>query len=429
METDFVENSEMRSVMTMRNRLISNSAVLISSSALNRCLGALFSIVVARLLKVDNFGTYSIIMTFCVIGEFLSDLNLSQFAVREFPRNQKDPGGLLSRIISLRLIFALFVYCSLQIAVRIIGYEPLVQTCVSIVTLSLFFQALGGSLGTVFIAKEEPMVPSLISFFFAGIYTAVSIGLLLKGSSLVSIFWTKLIVNVVAAACMYAVFSRRFHWPLVKPKLRSILDLVGQASPFFTIGLLGLLQYHTDILFLSKLSPMPRNAQAGYFSAARGILSPIHILSQGVAVALLPRISKRMQSQNDLRYVRKLVQRISFGLFALGGVPLLIFAFYFGEWGIKTVLGTEFLPALRTAQVLSVAYAIELFFAPMTDTLLCSPRLSRYVGFYGCIVFAKVIISILLIPIYGHFGAACSTLFAPVAGTVLVLWVSRIELQ
>ena len=89
--------------MSHSKRFISNSIVLTGSLAFQRTLTAIFAIVVARLLKVDNFGTYSVIMTLFLIGDFFSDLNLQQFAIREFPRIHNNPGALLTRLVVLKL--------------------------------------------------------------------------------------------------------------------------------------------------------------------------------------------------------------------------------------------------------------------------------------------------------------------------------------
>ena len=415
--------------MSLTSRFIPNSIVLTSSSAFQHALAIIFSIVVARLLKVDNFGIYSIVMTFCAIGAFFSDLSLSQFAIREFPRTRKHPEALLSRLIALKLGFSFFVYWFLQIAVQVLGYEAMAQEGVRIVTLCFFFGAVSGSFATVFLAKEQPITPSVISFLCGSLYTFIGIFLLWKGLGLINVFWTKVIVDAVAAAGMFMVFRKKFNWPFVKPELEHLFELIKQARPFILIALIAIIQQHANILILSSLAPAPRNAQVGYYAAARGLLSPTLILSQSVCVAMLPWMSERVYFRKDLKNVKKRVWKTSMVLFLGAGIPLVIGVFCFGEWGIKTILGNDFLAAVPTAQVLSFAFAIQLLNGPIANTMLCSSKFSKYIVFYGLIVLFQVLLAFFLIPKYGHLGAAYANLFGPMVGSVFLIRVAQIELR
>jgi O-antigen/teichoic acid export membrane protein len=392
-------------------------------------MGTIFTIAVARLLKVDNFGIYSIIMTFCAVGDFFSDMSLSQFAVREFPRIQKQPEVLLSRLICLKFSFAFIVYWSLQGAVLIFGYGPMIQEGVRIVSVGMFFGAITGSFGMVFLSKEQPLAPSVISMLSSAVYCSVGTFFLCKGLGLTAVFWTKIFIDGMTACCMFVLFRKKFNWPFIIPSAKKLFETIKKARPFMLVSLIAIIQQHVDILMLSKLSPMPTNVQVSYFAAARGLLSPILIVSQSVCMALLPWMSERVHNKTDLQIVRNRVWKTSLFLVLGAGIPLVIGSFCLGEWIIKTVLGADFLPAVATVRVLSFAYAIELFNGPISNTMLCSPKFSKYVVFYGFIVFLKVLVEIALIFKFGHLGAAYANLVAPILGAILLTRLMQIELQ
>jgi O-antigen/teichoic acid export membrane protein len=419
----------MRYSMAHSMHFIPNSIVLTSSSTFQRALATIFGIVVARLLKVENFGIYSVIMTFCAVGDLFSDLSLSQFAVREFPRIQKQPEVFLSRLIALKLSFAFIVYWSLQSAVLIFGYGPMVQEGVRIVSLGMFFGAVTGSFGMVFLSKEQPLAPSVISTLSSAVYCSVGIFFLWKGFGLTAVFWTKILIDGMAACCMFVFFRKKFSWPFVIPSVRELFEIIKQARPFMLVSLIGTIQQHVEILMLSKISPMPTNVQVSYFAAARGVLSPILIVSQSVCMALLPWMSERVYNKMDLEIVRNRVWKTSLFLVLGAGIPLVVVSFCLGEWIIKTVLGGDFLPAVATLHVLSFAYAIQLLNGPIANTMLCSARLSKYVISFGFIVFFRILLGVALIPKYGHLGAAYANLFGSVAGAVFLVWVAQIELR
>ena len=415
--------------MSHSTRFISNSIVLTGSLAFQRTLTAIFAIVVARLLKVDNFGTYSVIMTLFLIGDFFSDLNLQQFAIREFPRIQQHPEALLSQLITLKLGFSFLVYWFLQIAVSTLGYEAFIREGLAVVALCLFSGAVSGSFSTVFIAAEKPLVPSLIFVFFGVMYTFISILLLWKGASLISIFWTKVIIDILTAVLMYVSFQKRFNWPFVKPELKHLFSLINRAGPFFCFGLIALAQQHADILVLSKFGPIPTNAQVGWYAAARGLLSPILILSQGISVAMLPWLSKRVYFGEEKEKVKKRLMKTSAALFLGAGIPLVIGAFWLGGWVLTTILGNEFLPALPTVHVLSFAFAIQLMNGPIATTMLCSTKLPIFLVYYGFIVLVRVLLSLLFVPEFGHLGVAYANLIGVTLAAVFLLRISHVELR
>ena len=157
-------------------------------------------------------------------------------------------------------------------------------------------------------------------------------------------------------------------------------------------------------------------AQVGYYAGAekisKGLLTPLSPLSQ----AVFPRVSYLAVHSRD-RAAR--VAKLSMIVMGLGGIVLGAVAFFFAPLIIRIVLGPGFQPAvpvlrllagLVPAMALSLALGIQWMLPLGLDAAF-----NRIILGAGIL---NIVLAVILAPVYGQLGMACSVLTCEVFVTV-----------
>jgi len=409
--------------MTPSQRLISNSIVLSVAAICQRGVASLFSIVVARLLAVENFGAYSVVLVLVGLAEFLADLNVSQLAIREIARDEKGQAVHLSQLAALRIGLAFVVYAGLLVGLPFLGYDDLIESGVRIAGLGMLFNAWSGSINALFIARERPAIPSAVFLANGILFSAISIICLWAGVGLLSVFWVKVGVDAATAAAFYVIFRLQVGWALIAPTGAALVGLIRKARPFVVIGVLAVIQERADVLILSKLAPGAPSLHVAYYAVGHALLKPFMILSQSIAVAMLPSVSAAMHLGRDLGRIRLRLLKVAAVTFFGLSIPVTIATWMLGEWTITHILGAQFAPAAPSARVLAFAYALHLVNGPFAMVALCSRDFMKYSLGYALIVLATVAAELILVPLYGHVGAAMGNLLAGLTVGSFLFWV------
>jgi O-antigen/teichoic acid export membrane protein len=97
--------------MLERKRLAQNAAFLMGSDTLARIANVFFVIVAARLLGVDDYGTYATLMTFLLFGMMISQLGLQPVITRDVARRKEQSSEYVSSalLISMPIAFLLWM--------------------------------------------------------------------------------------------------------------------------------------------------------------------------------------------------------------------------------------------------------------------------------------------------------------------------------
>jgi O-antigen/teichoic acid export membrane protein len=341
---------------------------------------ALFNFAIAVLgvqyCGAENWGMLVSIMIVLFVFTFISNWGNKEYLIRAYAR---EPAMILhlffsnltTRAILLVFSFILFVFYPIDIA--LIGIALIVVRFVysSLESLIVYHQKfkqqlLAESAGFAIVLLAIVFNKTFSVFYFLCIY---------------------LLANLIKSVMVILALKPRPEKGMIKFSKTQVLA----AIPFFLIGLSGWMNSKVDLYVVDYYLPASDLLQYQ-------ILVTAFIMLQGVSAVVLYPFSKHIYRLNDV-VLAKMKNRL-----ALAGVPVVIS----GSIAIWFFLNSYTAIRFDTAVYLVMAIASFPPFLFMVDIYTFfktnHEKIVMYVNFIGAILI--LILTIILIPIYGIFGAA-----------------------
>ncbi len=192
------------------------------------------------------------------------------------------------------------------------------------------------------------------------------------------------------------------------------MPVFRRAWPLVAHGLLGLLIFNSDLVFLRLFRDL---ASVGHYAAGYTLISFLLNLGVAYGMALLPtltRLGPDTQAERELYHTAQAqVFAASFPI-ALGGALL-------GVELIGQVFGLSYLPAGAALEVLIWSIPIALFRNVAVSALVARNRQDQVLRTTTGSTILNLILNLLLIPRFGILGAAWATVATELLRTVLAL--------
>ncbi|MGH7476606.1 MAG: flippase [Longimicrobiales bacterium] len=198
--------------------------------------------------------------------------------------------------------------------------------------------------------------------------------------------------------------------PRPRPPLRPRLDaavigpLLPRAWPIVSSGLLGLMIYNSDLIFLRLFHTAEL---VGYYAAAYALISFLANLGMAYGVSLLPTLTRLGRSPDEQRelYQTAMAQVCAVVL------PVAVGGAFLAHQIIGLIFGAGYAPSGIALQVLIWSIPLALVRDVPVAALFAAGRETQVFRLTGVAAVLNVGLNILLIPRYGMLGAAAATVF------------------
>lgn len=375
-------------------------------------LNFILSVLLARVLKVDAYGTYSYIVAWLVILGVPSELGLRTILSKEIPKLSSSSNwglihGLLrwSNQIALIVSIAIVVFCGLCVPV-LIPDESVVGFWIGLTFLPLstltalrqgsmrgFHSVALGQVSENFIQPLTFIASlSIVSHFLAGGISIVWV-MILRGIS-VSIsflFGVVLLLKTIPRS----VFSAPPDYALEK--------WVKNLFPFTVISGCFVICSRADAVMLGFMQDS--EAVGIYTVASRGADFVIFALG-AVSMSIGPRIAE-FHAKGDMQKVRSIAIKGSRAVLYVS-IPIAISLLLFGNYFLL-LFGEEFVKGSTALKILCLGQVANVS-AGSAGVLLDMTGHQKQSAFgIGISAVINVILNALMIPQFGVEGAAVST--------------------
>jgi O-antigen/teichoic acid export membrane protein len=338
-----------------------NAVYLLFSHVFIRLFTALAAIAVARYLGAEQYGMISIGVALIGIGNYFTDLGVSQTLIREATKEQADLSLLLSGYIKTRMVLALVTAMILLVVIEAVYQDELLrQVLYYMVVPSLFGGALQGIGNTYFQVIQKMKYTALLTSV-SGVITAstfyVGIVFTLPLQVLASVYGVSSLIGGLLSIAM--VLKRS---PLRRGWDRSILEGIF----YFSLGGLA-------VILLPQLGPIILEQvgtmeQVGYFVAAYRIPSVFLSIPGIIASAFYPLLFQygNRTEEQEKHLSLSIVQVKLMSFFGIGvGFALFLFA----DWWIFLLFGAGWEAAANVLRVLSFLISLQAITIPLADSL------------------------------------------------------------
>ena len=338
-----------------------------------------------------------------------SSLGIPMYGIREIARVRDDSKSLTKTTIEIVL---------LNLILNVVGYIVVAVLCLTLpqVQNNIF----------LFIVLSSSIILTTIgcSWFYNGIEDfkfITIIGLIVKTAGLIFLFCfvrnesdllyyaIYLIIGTVGSNIINFIRLRRFIKPTIS--IWNELNITKHIKPACSIFLFNIITSIYINLDSVMLGFLKGNTSVGYYTAATRVSHILVTLITSFGAVLLPR-SSNLIKKNQFDEFRRLSKK-SFDMVMMLAFPLFVGVLVCAPALIHLFCGESFEPSILTLQIVS-PIIIALAMSNLIGIQVLYPLgLIKFLTISTCIgACTNVFLNLMLIPIYGHYGAGISTVIA-----------------
>ena len=392
------------STMTSDLRVARNTLVLVALRVLMPALAVGLVLMLSRYLGVEGLGRYTLAFSFLYLFNAIAPLGLGAIITRDGARDRARLDGKLSNAMTLGTITSVVLALAMTALAYFSDYDDATRMAIVILSLALVPCTIGTFQDSTFVALERMDYLAFGTLVEYAIKVGVGMLLLLLGFGLNAVLLIAVAGRIVGCMISAVLLSRldcHVRWALEPDTIRELLKL---APTFLLIGIFATLYWRIDIFMLSKLQPVE---EVGYYGAAWRILELAMVVPQSLCLSLYPQISTN--ALNNLPQLRAIGRGAMRYLIALS-LPAAIGVTMLAQPILQLLYGEAFRTAAYTLSVL-ILTLVPYGFVRYHAYVLVGANHQRVDLVLNVIMsILNVLLNLILIPRYGHFGAALATL-------------------
>ena len=403
--------------MSLAQRFTSSLIWNSIGKAIFYCSGIATSIIIARGLGKVDLGIYATLITIPAMLRLFSSLGFETIFNLKLPVYSLAPNGrdkmryLIQRLIGLRLFITIIILGSLYMCFPLIGkflkkpeliqyFLPLALYFVALTTLSL--------ISMIFLALLRMKVASIVDGFNQMLYL---------GGILILVWFLRLgidgvlyafVISTITTICVYMVLGKEYVWgktTSIEGERRELVEIGATAlvSSMVTFGLGS----QIDILLLNYFGVS--NEDIGVYHLGYSLALMLGLFSQGIGGISQSVFSEAYTRQDDagLSISWTMVTKV----FIIMALPIYMFALLHAYSIFKIFYGVEYVGTSGILQLFIIATALRIIigssFCMPAFYILQQKRKGVIIQIAGGMV--NIILDVLLIPLYGVWGAVVAT--------------------
>jgi O-antigen/teichoic acid export membrane protein len=391
-------------VAVSRRRLTVATAVQIGGRVVGAFLGVLVAATLARSLTRPQFGELSLALTILALAASLSDLGISQIAVREMARRPEDRARIAGALCLAQLTMGIVLgLIGIVIAFALMnGAQARIMAVFVMATMPI------GAIGALTIAAQARLRPEIViipALVQNVLWLAVVVTLGAVNGAL-SLYGLGAFGAALVQSAVIVVLTARVTNVTFAGTRTLIIDLLRMAWPIGLAGMFVTAYYRIDALLLFHYRGATANA---YYSAAYRVLDVLQILPMTVSGVLLPLLASGEREGAGHDRIRQLFQ-FAIALLLAVAVPVAICGVILAPGVVRLIYGPHYRSSVYLLQVLLPAFIPICVGYVLTSQLILHGLLRPYVVITMIGAVLNIVANALAIPRYGAPAAAWTTL-------------------
>ncbi len=396
------------------NRIGKNFLSLSFAEILTKVTGMVLYVYLARYLGPEEFGVYSVAITISTILLLFADMGFDSVLIKEVSRNPEKAAAYFSHSLFVKLCSGAVCFIICLAIVHVMAYPPETTRVIILFALTLFVAPAAGAMNALFKSFQRMEYSSLSQIVGKLLVFIIIMTLIHLHAKLAIIVTAHAAVTLIVFLFFFFVVRKR-----ILPRLSFSIDrnllrnIFRESFPFFMVGAIYIVNARVNILMLSKLSGM---REVGIFNAANEMIMVLFMIPSIVSTVLFPVLSQQYSNAPDkLAKTACYAERILLSI----GIPLGMGLFMIAPQVLGLTYGSKYVDAVPAFRILAVALSL-VFARSIMGWLLAAMDKVKIVMWInlGSLVI-NVFLNLLLIPAYGHLGAAVTTAVSLVFSNVV----------
>ncbi len=404
----------MKSIKRLRNNLLSLSAADVVAKA----LGAVLYIILARYLGPEQFGIYSLAVSFGLIFGLLANLGLDPLIIKDVARDPTLSESYFSHAVLLKLAGGTLSFLLLVVVTLVLGYESEVRTTIIIFASLFFIMPLNAAQGAIFKAHQKMGYVALMNALRPFVNLILVLVAIALGFGVQAIAGIHILRAFILFLFFYFFVLKRYFCHFSLPENGSLfLPMLKSASPFVFIGVLFIVNAKVSILIISKIVGVEA---VGWYSAANELVVMLFVIPTMLSTVLFPDFSKSY-GQGDTTHLIKtgnfVIKMLNFI-----GVPSGMGLFLLAPQIIELIYGQNYQESVIVLRILSFNMCFFFSRSVLGWLLTAIEQVKILMKINMVALGLNVFLNLLLVPFWGYPAAAIGTLISILFAYAALCW-------
>lgn len=368
---------------------------------------------ITRYLSKNEWGEYSIVLTFGGIFAVIADLGLYQLMVREISRPQADEQKITSNIFTIRLLSGLFIFALAPLVSLWFPYSDQARLGILVGMVGFWFLANCQVLMGLF-QKRLQMIKVAIAELAARMLQLGLVFLFIKlNYGFLATVWA-------ISASGFVNFVLILWWARQYCGLKLAWDLVfwkkimAQGYPLAIASFLVMIYFSSDSLFLSILKPA---IDVGVYRLPYKILESLIFFPSMFVGLVMPLLSR--SAQGDQPKFKEVFQQAS-NVLMIFALPLIAGTLILSPKIIELLGGGKYNESVGIFNVLIIAVGLIFFGTLFSYVLIALGKQKSLLWISGVGAVFNVASNLIFIPRYSYYAAALTTVLTEALVTLLM---------
>ncbi len=397
--------------------------------ATGQALGMIAPLVVAKFFSPELLGSYYLakMIVFFFVSLLIAS---SQTPFIVFANQERTQTGKINKSFSVQcvfLVFSLFIFVLITLLFNkyIMAFAKISRLDLLFVLLAFVGLALKTFLCNLFMTMGQKIKNSLAEFTFGFLSLFLIFVFYFLGMINMQ---TVFLVYLLSAVILIVLFFRAIDFKLLFPfglERKSFFEMFNFTRWVFLGTTAAYFIDWGDNLVLRYYSNAISFADIGNYNFGYQLFKGIVVLFSVLGAYFLPFIS---QNINDAQKIKEYFYSKRPKIL-LAGIIMLVGAFYVIPFGLGIIYGQTYQSGETVFRILLIAavmYMYTLFYAPVFNAL----KKYKFIQIVSAVqVSANVVLDILLVPVFGVYGAAVATVITYIGMAVVYEGYFRIKVK
>ncbi|TSC55642.1 MAG: Polysaccharide biosynthesis protein [Parcubacteria group bacterium Gr01-1014_18] len=384
--------------------VIKNTTYLTLGFIGQKFLTFIYFTIVARMIGVENTGTYVFALNYTTLFSIFADLGLSAVFIREVARDKENTQSLFSRILGIKLVLAVLTYLAVVVSIFYFEGSSELRSMVYLSGILMALDSFTFFFWALFRGWQKLQYEAISVIGTQAVILAVGVSGLLLGFPIYI-----LLVALIAGSLFNLVYGyyqiRKTGLIHFKPifKLNDLGSLVALALPFALLGIFTKFFMSIDTVMLRYLGGDMGQRWVGLFSVAGKITFSLYFIPSAFAAAIFPAMSHYFSCQKD-----KLCGIFEQSMLALMvvSVPCAAGIYVLAPEVILVLYGKEFLESVGALQIMILSLPFIFLAFPVGSLLNACNYQKRNTWNMALVLATSCLLNLIFIPKWAYLGAS-----------------------
>lgn len=400
-------------------KYLSNTYWLFTEKIFTIIFGMITTILIARYLGAEQFGTYNYVVSFVSLFGVIATLGMERLVAKEvliYPENMNE---IMGSSFFLRFVGAFIVLIASVYAISIVRPDDEIVISMTVIIASALFFKSFDVIRYLFEAKSLSKYIVILNIIGIIISFIIKLILLFMKAPLIA-FAFALLIDGIFLAIGYLVlfpykFNNIFNWKISFYRIKLLLK---DGLPLILTGAVYLIFVRVDQIMLGN---MAGDKSVGIYAAAVKLSESWLFVPGVIATSYFPALLNARKRDYSL-YIERTQHLLNF--IVLLGVFVAFLTMIFSPFVIQTIFGNDYSEAslVLTIHIWGMVFSALTI---MTSRYFLVEELQMFV-FYRALagLMTNIALNFLLIPLYDVLGAAIATVISQFISVYLLNFLS-----